>query len=103
MRLPVCMLAPLLVCVVAARQAQAQPPDPLAYRTPTVRAQGTATVTAKPDQIRVDVGVVTQAQTAQGASAANAKQFSEVVTAVKKLLGETTDVQTISYSVNPNY
>jgi len=94
----------LLFCLFAVQLAQAQSPDPaLAYRTPTVRAQGSATITEKPDQIRIDIGVVTQAQTAQAAGAANAKRFSEVVSSMKTLLGDAADIQTISYSVNPNY
>ena len=68
MRLPACLFATALVW--------AQSPDPaLSYRVPTVRAQGSATVTAKPDQIRIDIGVVTQEQSAQAASAANAKSL----------------------------
>ena len=75
-------------------------------RTPTipaVRAQGSATATAKPDQVRIDIGVVTQAKTAQAASTANAAQFTEVVNALKKIAGTGAEIQTVSYSVQPNY
>jgi uncharacterized protein YggE len=75
-------------------------------RTPTipaVRAQGSATATAKPDQARIDIGVVTQAKTAQAASTANAAQFTEVVNVLKKIAGAGAEIQTVSYSVQPNY
>jgi uncharacterized protein YggE len=90
----------LLVAALLATCAIAQEP---ARKAPTVRAHGTATVTAKPDQVRVDVGVVTQAQTAQAAAAENAKQLSQVLAELKKAAGAGAQVQTTSYSVHPNY
>jgi uncharacterized protein YggE len=39
---------------------------------PSVQANGTATLTAKPDQAQLDVGVVTNGATAQDASQQNA-------------------------------
>ena len=93
-----------LLAVFAASAAIAQPADPaLAYRNPTVQARASATVTAQPDQLRIDIGVVTQGQTAQAAGSANAKQFSDVVAELKKTLGETADIRTVSYSIAPNY
>jgi uncharacterized protein YggE len=68
---------------------------------PHVRAYGTATATAKPDQVRIDIGVVSQAQTAQAASAANAKQLTEVLAELKKTAGGAADIRTLSYSVHP--
>lgn len=82
----------------------AQTPDSdLLLRVPSIRARASATVTAKPDQVRIDIGVVSQAQTAQAAAAANAKQFSDVVAELKKVLSEGADIQTVSYSVAPSY
>jgi uncharacterized protein len=82
---------------LAAQESSRIPP------VPSVRAQGSATATAKPDQVRIDIGVVTQARTAQGASSANATQFTEVVNALKKIAGPGAEIQTVSYSVQPNY
>jgi uncharacterized protein YggE len=90
----------LLAAVLMAVCALAQESAP---KTPTVRAHGTATVTAKPDQVRIDVGVVTQAQTAQAAAAENAKQLSQALAELKKVAGAGAQIQTSSYSVNPNY
>ena len=87
----------VLAGIVAAQDTSRMPP------VPSVRAQGTATATAKPDQVRIDIGVVTQAKTAQAASAANATQFTEVVNALKKIAGAGAEIQTVSYSVQPNY
>jgi uncharacterized protein YggE len=70
---------------------------------PTVRARGEAIVQAKPDQARIDIGVVTQAQTADGAAGQNAKQTSEVIAALKKELGAGAEIQTSGYSIQPNY
>lgn len=68
-----------------------------------IRAHGTATVSAKPDQLRIDIGVVTQAQTAQQAGADNATQASRVVDQLKRTLGQQAEIQTVSYSISPNY
>ncbi|MBC8166240.1 MAG: SIMPL domain-containing protein, partial [Bryobacteraceae bacterium] len=56
-------------------------------QNPSVRASASASASAKPDQVRVDIGVVTQGATAQAAGSANAKQFTEVVAELKKTLG----------------
>jgi uncharacterized protein YggE len=75
----------------------------LLSRVPTIRAHGRATVTAKPDRVQIDIGVVSQGKTAQAASAANATQFSKVVAELKKLTGAGSEIQTVSYSVRPDY
>jgi hypothetical protein len=72
-------------------------------RQPSIRATGEATVTANPDQAKIDVGVVTQAEKAETASAQNATRVDAVLTALKKTLGQRAEIKTISYSVNPNY
>lgn len=86
-----------LVSVLAAQDNNR--PQPV----PSVRAQGSAIATAKPDQVRIDIGVLTQAKTAQAAGAANATQFTEVVNTLKKVAGAGAEIQTVSYSVQPNY
>ena len=52
-----------------------------------VRASGEATVTAKPDQAKVSIGVENQAATAEEASAQNAAQVAHVLGVVKRTLG----------------
>jgi uncharacterized protein YggE len=92
------------ILVAGVALVSAQPVEPsLVSRVPSVRAQGRAKVTAKPDQVRIDIGVITQARTAQAAGAANATAFSEVVESLKKVAGASAEIQTVSYSVQPNY
>ena len=69
----------------------------------SITAVGTATVSATPDVARVDVGVSTQAATAQAATAANATQASAVIGAIQAVIGSSTNIKTISYSVSPVY
>lgn len=71
--------------------------------TPSITATGTATVSASPDLARVDVGVVTQAASAQDATSQNATQTSAVITALQNLLGSNASIKTISYSLSPVY
>lgn len=75
----------------------------LVSSVPVIRAQGRATVKVKPDQVQIDIGVVTQARTAEAAGAENAKASQSVIAAVKKIAGPDADIQTINYSVTPQY
>ena len=78
--------------------AQQRPPLP-----PYVQATGEATVTAKPDQAKISIGVVTQAATAAAAAAQNATQVSGVIEQLRKAAGAAGEIKTTSYSVSPNY
>jgi uncharacterized protein YggE len=89
------MVFPLLSALLF---AQSNKPE-----TPTVRATGEAVVQAKPDQAKIDIGVVSQATTAQAAAAQNAKALEGVLAALRKALGPKPEIRTISYSVNPDY
>jgi uncharacterized protein YggE len=71
--------------------------------TRTVQATGSATVSATPDQAQLDIGVVTNAGTAQDSAQQNATMTTAVLTAVKTVLGSAGTVQTISYNVSPRY
>ena len=68
-----------------------------------VGASGMASVSAKPDQAKLDVGVITQAATAQDAAAQNASQVDAVLAQLRAVLGSAADIKTISYSLSPNY
>lgn len=70
---------------------------------PSVSVMGEATATARPDQAELQIGVVTQASTAQAAAAQNAKQSDKVIAELRRLLGPNADIKTINYSVSPNY
>ncbi len=68
-----------------------------------VRASGEATVTAKPDRAQISIGVVTQAATAQAASAQNATQTTAVLDTLKPTLGPGGQLKTSGYSLAPDY
>jgi uncharacterized protein YggE len=70
---------------------------------PSIRVTGEATVNVKPDQAQIDVGVVTQAATAEEAANRNAQKLDATLKELRRLLGPTADIKTISYSLNPNY
>jgi uncharacterized protein len=70
---------------------------------PSVRVTGEATITAKPDQAQIDIGVVTQAQNAQDAASQNAQKQDAVISSLRKTLGAGADIKTTGYSLNPNY
>lgn len=68
-----------------------------------IRTSGESTVISRPDQVQIEIGVVTQGQTAEAATSQNA-QVQEAV--LKKLRGEldkSAEVKTVSYSVTPLY
>jgi len=70
---------------------------------PYIQATGEATVSAKPDQAVVEIGVITQGSTAVSVAAQNAKQTDAVVAGLAGLLSETVKLRTTRYSVRPNY
>lgn len=70
---------------------------------PAIRVTGEATVKAKPDQAEVDIGVVTQASTAQAAGTQNAQQTDRVIDELRRALGPNANIKTINYSLTPNY
>jgi uncharacterized protein len=73
-------------------------------KTPSsVRATGDAVVYAKPDQAKIDIGVITQAPSAQAAASQNAAQTQGVLDKLRAAVGAKGDIKTISYSVTPNY
>jgi len=85
----------LLACSAAAGAQGATPSS--------IRVTGTSSVTVKPDRVRVDVGVVTQSRESQDAVSQNAATFSAVLAALRKTLGTSADISSLSYSLNPDY
>lgn len=86
----------LLVCLAAAAPAQL-------LRRPSVRASGQATVSSKPDLLRLTIGVTTQAATAQEASDQNAAVVTRVIAALQAVIRATGELKTVGYSVSPLY
>lgn len=69
----------------------------------TVRATAEAVVTAEPDYARIHMGVVTQAATAEEATAANARRLEAVLVRLRSVVGPGGEIKTVNYSVHPNY
>ena len=94
--IPMRLLSVALLLCTAAAWAQEKQVIPL------VKVHGQATVSLVPDQAQFDIGVVTQASTAQAAADQNATQSD---TLVKRLTGTfpAAVINTVNYSVNPNY
>jgi hypothetical protein len=88
--LPICL--PLLA---GALLAQSSPGS--------IQAIGSATISVNPDQAQLTVGVVTQGPTAQGAGQQNASLTTTVLNALNGVLGTAGTIQTVSYSISPQY
>lgn len=93
------MTTRLLSLVLLATAAFGQMPA----RRAVVRASGDASVSVKPDQVQVSVGVTTQGTSAQDASDQNASIVTRVLAALRTLLGANADIKTQSYSISPRY
>lgn len=88
----------LIALVLLSSLAPAQ-----AQRRPVIRATADASASGAPDQVKVSVGVLTRAATAQDAAAQNAALTSTVIAQLKQAAGSGSEVKTISYSLSPNY
>jgi len=80
--------------------SQEEPPKP---PRPSIRVTGEAVVTANPDEARIEIGVLSQAESAQAAATQNAQRLDSVLNDLRRILGASADIKTISYSVSPNY
>lgn len=81
---------------ILAQQVQLPP------AVPYLRVHGEATVSAPPDRMQMDIGVITQGSTSQAAADANAKQSNAVVEQLRKLV-PAANIRTVNFSINPNY
>ncbi len=87
----------VLACLITVPALAQQPP------VSSIRVTGDAQVTAKPDRVQIDIGVVTRADKSQDAAAQNAKQVDAVLAAVRKSAGPTAVLKTVNYSLTPAY
>jgi uncharacterized protein len=83
--------------------AQGDRASPHVPDRPYIQATGEATISVKPDQAVVEIGVVSEGATAAAVAAQNAKQTGEVLAELKDSLGSGQNLKTTSYSVRPNY
>ena len=94
------MIKPISVVLLSAASLLAQQPRTAVQ---TVVAHGEAVLNVKPDQARIQLGVVSEAATATLAGGQNAKATSEVIAALKRTAGNGAEIKTVNYSVYPNY
>jgi uncharacterized protein YggE len=85
------------VAVAAAAQQITVPPQ-----VPYVRVHGDATISQPPDRVQLDVGVISQGATSEAAAGLNAKQSKTVIESLRQAL-PAGNIQTVNFSVNPNY
>src|SRR5579864_6093805 len=90
------LFVPFLLLPLAAQEHAATPARPF------VRVTGDSTVSMKPDQAEINIGVVTTAQAAEDAAAQNAKQTAGVLSSLRDILGQNADIKTLNYSLTPS-
>lgn len=89
----------VLWSVIAALPAAGQTTTRRGY----ISAYGEGTVAVRPDSAKVNLGVVTQAQTANDAATRNADLAAAVIAALRSVLGASAEIHTASYSLGPTY
>jgi len=101
--MPRAHIAAFLVPIVlmTSHIAQAQSPLPVKERTITISAGGT--VTARPDEAAVTIGVVSSARNAKAALAANNAAMQPVIDALKGVGIDTKDLATANFNLQPTY
>jgi uncharacterized protein len=93
------MIRSILMISLSAVVLVAQTPQP----PPQVISHGEGIVSAKPDQVRIEIGVTNQSPSASEAGAQNAKQSTAVIAELKQVLGSAAEYQTTNYSLYPTY
>ena len=91
-----CFTFAALAGIAAAQQISVPP------AVPYVKVHGDATISQPPDRVQLDVGVISQGATAQAAADLNAKQSKIVIDTLRQAL-PAGNIQTVNFSVNPNY
>jgi uncharacterized protein len=69
---------------------------------PSLRVHGEATVSVSPDQAQIDIGVVTQASSAQAAAEHNNSRSNALMQQLRAALPKAT-IKSIDFSVNPDF
>lgn len=70
---------------------------------PSVQAGGNAVIYVKPDLLKIDIGVVTQADSAESAAVLNAEQTRATLSRLHTVIRSDEEISTISYAISPNY
>lgn len=89
-----------IALAVIASRADAQVGEPAAS---TIRVIGEASVSSQPDRVALDLGVVTRSPSAQQATTENARILQNVLGALRRALGQNAKIETVSFSLQPDY
>lgn len=92
-----------MACVVLVLANTGRGADEMKARIATIAVNGTGKISAVPDIAEINVGVVTQAPTAQQALAANTEAMTTLQALLKERGVAAKDVQTTQIQVNPQY
>lgn len=68
-----------------------------------VRATGEAIAYTQPDQVQLDIGVMTESESAEQAAKDNAAKVESVLATLRRELGSSASIRTINYSLYPDY
>jgi uncharacterized protein YggE len=96
----------LILAASAAPMAMAQAAPPVAdtmFRATTLNLAASGEVKAAPDMASINLGVMTEAKTAQGAMQANAARMTEVMAALRKAGIAAKDIQTSGLNLSAQY
>ncbi|MCP8966952.1 SIMPL domain-containing protein [Ectobacillus ponti] len=72
-------------------------------RPANINVQGEGTATAKPDLVSLTIGVQTENLDVKAAQSENARLSNALLTALRTLGIPDQDIQTLSYTINPEY
>jgi uncharacterized protein YggE len=72
-------------------------------KPPSIQVTGEATVNVQADQAQIEIGVVTQAEQSEAAASRNAQQLEVVLAKLAGAVGSAGKVQTVAYSLRPDY
>ncbi|HVK40508.1 MAG TPA: SIMPL domain-containing protein [Candidatus Kapabacteria bacterium] len=70
---------------------------------PTIRVTGSATSSANPDLLQMQIAVVTRDSSARSASEQNARVVANVLAALRSNLGAGSSIVTVRYTIEPQY
>jgi uncharacterized protein len=70
---------------------------------PAISVSEHASSQSKPDEVRIELGVLTEAKDAASAARENARRSGQVMKALRGALGQSADITTAGYSIEPVY
>src|SRR5947209_105002 len=69
---------------------------------PSIRVHGESLVSVAPDEVEIDIGIVSQGSTAEGVSAQNTTAVSRVLESLRSIL-PIENINTVNLSIDPNF